>query len=96
MYFNLDGVGGLGRDYEGTAINVGGLSLYEYKTIQTDFKKVMIGLTDDLTESLGFFRHNEKTYSITLTYPDSYENTGQGAALLAEFNQLLSTFKFNL
>jgi len=95
MYFNMDGIGGLGRDYEGTPISVDGQTLYEYKMIQTDFKKVTIGLTDDLTESLGVFRHNEKTYSITLTYPDSYENTGQSADLQIEFNQLLSTFKFN-
>ena len=96
MYFNMDGIGGLGRDYEGTAIDVGGQSLYEYKTIQTDSDKVTVGLTDDLTESLGVFRHNGKTYYIALTYPDSYEKTDQGAKLQAEFNQLLSTFKFSL
>ena len=96
MYFNMDGIGGLGRDYEGTAIDVGGQSLYEYKTVQTDSNKVTVGLTDDLTESLGVFRHNGKTYYIALTYPDSYEKTDQGAKLQAEFNQLLSTFKFSL
>ena len=96
MYLNVDGIGGLGRDYEGTSINVDGQTLYEYKIIQTDSNKVIIGLTDDLNESLGVFQHNGKTYSITLSYPDSYEETGRGADLQAEFDQLLSTFKFSL
>jgi hypothetical protein len=94
IYANMDGIGGLGRDYQGTKMVVSGITLYEYKVANTSNKTQTIGLTDTLNKSLGFFQQNGKTYSITLTYPDSLDQTDEGSNLQKEFNQILSTFKF--
>lgn len=94
IYANMDGIGGLGRDYQGTKMVIDGITLYEYKVANISNKTQTVGLTDTLNKSLGFFQQNGKTYSITLTYPDSLDQTDEGSNLQREFNQILSTFKF--
>lgn len=94
MALNMYGIGGAGRDYQGEPVVFSGLNLYEYKVAQSYNNTQIIGLTDSLTKSLGFFQFNGKTYSITLTYPDSYDQDQTGQILKGEFDQILSTFQF--
>jgi hypothetical protein len=93
MYLEMDGIGGLGRNYEGKSFQFNELGIYKYYVDNTYNKTKGIGLTDSLTQSLGVFSYNNKPYSITLTYPASYTDT-QASELENEFDQILSTFKF--
>lgn len=90
---NMVGIGGVGGNYEGTPVNFAGTSLYRYKVIGADNMTVIVGLTDQLTESLGVFQINQKTYSFTLEYPKVYTQT-QASILEKDFDLILSTFKF--
>lgn len=94
IYANMVGIGGLGQDYEGSAIVLDGNNLFLYKKTNTFDKTQMAGITDTLTQSLGVFKIGEKTYSIMLAYPLSYTQT-EASDLEKEFTQILSTFKFN-
>jgi hypothetical protein len=94
VYANLIGIGGVGRDLEGTPITFNGISLYRYKALALDGKTINIGLTDALKQSLGVFQLNGQTYSITLSYPVTYDQTESGTNLHTEFDLMISTFKF--
>ena len=94
IYANMVGIGGLGRDYQGTKFQIDGNNLYMYKVVNTFNNTIQIGITDSLTQSLGVFRVSDKTYSITLSYPNSFTQT-QITDFEAIFDQILSTFKFS-
>lgn len=94
IYANMDGIGGRGMDYEGSPIKLSGLDLYKYEVETPETKTTTIGLTDTLTESLGFFQNNGKTYSISLKYPSS-SNVDEGNMLKNDFEMIISTFKFD-
>jgi hypothetical protein len=94
MYFSMDGIGGQGQAYEGTPYILDGHSLYRFVTTNTYNNTRMVGVSTSLTETLGVFEVNGKTYSITLTYPMSEFQTEAGNSLEKEFDQVLSTFKF--
>lgn len=91
IYANMDGLGGKGQDFQKTTqFNLDGYPLYKYKITQAYNNTWLIGLTDDLTNSLGVFRIMNKVYSITLVYPQSEDMKETES----EFDQILSTFKF--
>lgn len=92
----VDGIGGIGQDLEGVPVKVDGLNLYKYEVENSGTKMKVIGLTDQLIESLGFFKQQGKTYAIKLTYPLSMVGTNQETDLKAEFDLWLTTFKFSL
>ncbi len=52
----------------------------------------LLALLIQLTESLGVFKLDNITYSISLNYPIG---SAQAADLKTEFDQILSTFKFS-
>jgi len=95
LYINLYGIGGVGRDYEGTPMTFNGKTVYEYKWIYPNNNTVSYGLTDELKNTLGVFRMNNQTHSIVLTYPQEYEKTNKSKEILTEFHQILQTFKFS-
>lgn len=95
IILNLVGIGGSGRDFEGIKVTLDGHDFYEYKIPNPDNHTIMVGITDSLKQSLGVFRIGETTYSISLTYPDSYKGQNSEAQLLLEFNQMLATLKFS-
>ena len=100
ILLNMDGIGGLGRDYIGSPTTFAGLNLFKYEAETTyaaeeSFKGTRtIGITESLTKSLGFFRYNNKTYSITLSYPIADHQKEIIIEAQKEFDQILSTFKF--
>lgn len=94
IYANMMGIGGVGRDYQGTPVIIGGVNLFRYKITGADDKTIIIGFTDELTQSLGLFRTNGKTYGISMNYPVSLDKTQQGTDLEKEFDMIFSTFKF--
>lgn len=94
IYANMMGIGGVGRDYQGTPVIVGGVNLFRYKITGADDKTIIIGFTDELTQSLGLFRTNGKTYGISMNYPVTLDKTQQGTDLEKEFDMIFSTFKF--
>ncbi len=93
FYANMVGIGGLGKDYEGTEVTVDGYQLYKFKSEDPVTKMTIVGITNSLENSLGVFEVSGKTYSLTLSYPDSYDNQ-QVLQIETEFDQVLSTFKF--
>lgn len=94
MYFKLDGIGGQGQTYEGKPFTLSGQNLYQFRKENTYNQTQMVGITETLTESLGVFRFDGKTYSITLSYPLAMQQTNEALELEKEFDQILSTFKF--
>ena len=94
MYLNMIGIGGMGKDYEGTRYLLDGNQVYKYKVENSFDNTVSIGLTDTLKNNLGVLQINSKTYSITLNYPAEFKNTTEEIELEKEFDQILSTFKF--
>ena len=90
MYFNMDGIGGMPQNYEGTPFVLDGNNLYQYVNSYNNTK--LVGISNSL-KTLGVFMLNNITYSITLEYPVNYDETKE-TELLNEFNQILSTFKF--
>jgi hypothetical protein len=93
IYANLVGIGGVGQDYQGTPIKIDGHALYRFSVDSASNNTKQVGITDSLTKSLGVFKISNKTYSITLIYPNSYSQS-QAVELGNEFDQILSTFKF--
>lgn len=93
IYANMVGIGGVGKDFDGTPVVIDGHNLYEYTVDNSYNSTKQIGITDNLKQSLGLFQIQGKTYSITLTYPNPYSNQ-QAIDLKTEFEQILSTFKF--
>lgn len=93
IWANIVGIGGMGQDYQGTPVIFAGTNLFKYKVVGADDKTVRIGLTDQLTESLGVFQINGKTYNFTLEYPKTLDQT-QASELENEFGLIISTFKF--
>lgn len=93
IFLNLDGIGGVGQTLQGQPTTISGYKLYRYEKENTFNNTLTIGVTDSLTESLGVFRINGITYSITLNFPISYSSTEQLEAETV-FDQILSTFKF--
>ena len=91
MYLNMDGLGGKGQTYEGREFILDGNHLYQYTRHNENSTK--IGLSTSLVNTLGVFEINNTTYSITLTYPNTYTKK-ESSPILNEFNQILSTFKF--
>lgn len=94
MYFKLNGIGGLGRDYLGEPYTLSGMHLYKYETNDSENNTIGFGITDSLTQSLGVFSYAGEPYSITLTYPKTLANTPDEKILQTEFDQILSTFQF--
>ena len=94
MYFNMDGIGGQGQTYQGQPFNLDGNSLFRFVKTNSYDNTQMIGISTSLTNTLGVFEVNGKTYSITLTYSVSDSQTETGSSLEKEFDQILSTFKF--
>lgn len=92
----VDGIGGMGQDLEGVPVTVDGVKLYKYEAINEFSKTKTYGLTDQLKESLGFFKHNGKVYSIKLSYPSSLVDSTTEIEIKGEFDLLLNTFKFSL
>lgn len=95
MQLKLDGIGGSGRNYQGVPYEFAGLKLYKYHVDNTYNNTQGWGITDSLNQSLGFFVYSGKPYSITLTYPNALLNTPEEKSLLAEFDQILATFKYS-
>ena len=91
---NMYGIGGVGQDFQGTKTTVSGITLYEYKVANSYNNTQMIGITDTLAQSLGLFQYKGKTYSISLSYPNSFDQSQKGADLQKEYDLILSTFKF--
>ncbi len=83
----LDGGPG-GPSLEGSPYELSGLKVYKYKSERDN--QVEWGISDSLTDNSDLFRYIGKPYSIVLRYP-SREN---GERYNAEFDQILSTFKF--
>lgn len=94
IWANMVGIGGMGQDYQGTPVTFAGTNLYRYKVIGADDKTVIVGLTDQLTESLGVFQINKKTYSFSLEYPKALAEA-QAQELENEFDLIITTFKFS-
>ncbi|MEK7513728.1 MAG: hypothetical protein AAB430_01760 [Patescibacteria group bacterium] len=94
MNFKMDGIGGQGETLAGKPFILDGHNLYRYEAENTYSNTQIIGITDQLTDSLGFFKINNATYSLALNYPSSYFQTPYGATLVEEFILILSTFKF--
>lgn len=88
MLLNVKGIGGLGKSYQGKPFILDGNSMYEYQEKIGD--NVVVGITDRLESSLGFFQINNKTYAITLTVPSNNFSD----EMVTTFNQILSTFQF--
>ena len=86
--YRFDALGGSSINLEGSSYELDGLKLYKYK-LERD-NQVEWGISDSLVENSDIFRYREKPYSIVLRYP-SREN---GEPYIAEFDQILSTFKF--
>lgn len=89
MNLNMDGIGGVGRDYEGTAMVIDGNNVYRY-TMNRDNGTTLVGITDRLQQSLGVINVNNKTYSLSLVYPTNEKDS----TYESDFDQILSTFKF--
>ena len=94
LYANMMGIGGVGQDYQGTPLTLDGVNLFRYKMTGADGKTMIIGLTDELTQSLGLFRFDGKTYGFSLSYPINLDKTQEGTNLEKDFDQILATFKF--
>ena len=94
MYFNMDGIGGQGQTYQGQPFRLNGNSLFRFVKTNSYDNTQMVGISTSLTNTLGVFEVNGKTYSITLAYPVSDSQTETGNSLEKEFDQILSTFKF--
>lgn len=94
MYFNMNGIGGQGQTYEGQPFSLDGNSLYRFVKTNSYDNTQMVGISTSLTNTLGVFEVNGKTYSITLSYPVSDAQKAKGISLEEEFDQILSTFKF--
>lgn len=94
MVFGVDGIGGQGRDYEGTPINLDGNEVFRYKFHNSYDNSETVGITDSLKESLGVLMINKKTYILSLNYPIKYVSSGESANLNQTFDQILSTFQF--
>lgn len=88
MNFNMNGIGGSGMDLEGAPYTLSGINLYKYVR-NMENGNVLVGITETLKTSLGVFRANGKTYSISLVYP---ANSSQNYK--SDFDSILSTFKF--
>ena len=95
IYANLYGIGGQGRDYEGTKIAVDGVDLYKVKTAETYSSSQTIFLVDKLKNTLGVFSIRGKIYSLTLRFPNFYIGTGKDKDIEYDFDQILSTFRFD-
>lgn len=93
IFANLVGIGGIGQTYEGETFTLDGNSLYLYNKADTQNNTQFLGVTDSLTESIGVFILNGKTYSITVSYPSSYSQT-ESDGTEEDFRQILSTFEF--
>lgn len=89
MNLNLSGIGGRGTDLNGEPYTVDGHNLYKYRS-DMDNGNILIGITDDVTESLGVFQINSKTYSISLVYPKNINSNYE-----QDFDSILSSFKFS-
>ena len=94
MYFNLDGIGGLGQTYQGQPFNLDGNSLFRFVKTNIYDNTQVVGISTSLTNTLGVFEVAGKTYSITLTYPVNDSQSETGDSLEKEFDQILSTFEF--
>jgi len=92
MYLNMNGIGGLPQTHEGESYILDGNNLYKFRKYFSYNGTKQVGISNSLT-TLGVFELNGITYSITLTYPATYENSSE-KAVLKEFDQILSTFKF--
>ncbi|HJY98465.1 MAG TPA: PsbP-related protein [Patescibacteria group bacterium] len=92
FYADMMGIGGIGREFAGTPVEVSGYNLYKFQFENTTNDTTIIGVTDALTNSIGVFEIQDKTYSITLRYPNNY---AEKAELEREFDLILSTFKLN-
>ncbi len=90
---DMVGIGGIGKDLEGTNITIDENELYKYRSENLYEGSKVVGVTTSLTGSLGVFDISGKTYSITLKYPDTYDST-QSSQLEDEFDLILSTFAF--
>ena len=95
FYADMVGIGGVGQNYQGTPFTINGVSLFKYKMTGADNKTIIIGITDELTQSLGLFRFSGKTYGFSLNYPTILDKTQEGTGLEKDFDQILSTFKFS-
>lgn len=92
---NMDGIGGVGQNLSGEPLSLSGISYFKYKS-EIDYrptKSEVIGITDSLTQSLGFFNYKNRTYSIKLEYPITISQS-EKQNLNAEFDKILYTFKF--
>jgi len=94
MVFNMDGIGGQGQTYQGQPFNLDGNNLFRFVKTNSYDNTQMVGISTSLTNTLGVFEVNGKTYSIILAYPVSDSQTEIGNSLEKEFDQILSTFKF--
>lgn len=95
LFLNVEGIGGQGQTYQGEPMVLDGNNFYQYRSANTYMHTKIIGITDSLSESLGFFKLNGKTYSISLSYPDTLADSEQITELETEFDLILSTFKFS-
>jgi|GEM_PF-2942801 len=93
IFLNMDGIGGQSQTYEGEKFILDGNNLYQYHKINDYNETKVVGISNTLT-TLGVFKLNDITYSISLSYPANYSSE-QESALLSEFDQILSTFKFS-
>lgn len=91
MYFNMDGIGGQGQNYEGEPVIISGINLYRYHKFNSYNQTQSIGISNSLTNTLGVFRVNGLTYSIVLNYPHA---SVQANELEKDYDLILSTFKF--
>jgi hypothetical protein len=94
MYFSMDGIGGQGQTYEGQPFVLDENSLYRFVKTNSYDNTQMVGISTTLTNTLGVFEINGKTYSITLAYPVAEVQKPTGIMFEKEFDQILSTFKF--
>lgn len=92
MIFNVDGIGGISQTYEGKNFILDGYSLFQFNRTNTYNNTKEVGISDSLT-TLGFFMVNNITYLITISYPVNQPESSE-RALLEEFDQILSTFRF--
>ncbi|MFH2019174.1 MAG: hypothetical protein ABII80_00955 [bacterium] len=93
ILLNVDGIGGQPQTYEGEKFIIDSNNLYQYHKVNDLNDTKEVGISNSLT-TLGFFSINDITYLITISYPIDYSSNDE-SALLSEFDQILSTFKFS-
>ncbi|MFH2019172.1 MAG: hypothetical protein ABII80_00945 [bacterium] len=92
IYLNIDGINSTLETHEGEKFILDGNSLYQYHKVNDYNDTKEVGISNSLTTK-GDFTINDIIYRIVVTYPLNYSSENE-SALLSEFDQILSTFKF--